>query len=249
LKTIRFAVIVSICLAAAGAANAADSDTPATPAGKSAAEAPVKPGPGQKQVRSILEALHLGDSTKEDKLRAVLEPHFLALNQWRATNETRIKELWQAFDEARKPQKQDPKGAEQALKQIGEVYAGFKAEHDAFNARLVTVLSPEQIEKVKDVLTVNKVKVTYDAYGVIFHGLTEVQKEFILKNLKAAREEAIDAGSMNEKSAFFKKYKLKIQDYLTAQGYDVAKSYKEFGEKQKADAASRKATNGPADKD
>jgi Protein of unknown function (DUF3826) len=40
----------------------------------------------------------------------------------------------------------------------------------------------------------------------IFHGLTGAQKAVILKNLKAAREEAIDAGSMTEKSAFFKKY-------------------------------------------
>lgn len=71
---------------------------------------------------------------------------------------------------------------------------------------LAAGLTPEQIETVEDVLTVNKVKVTFNAYMEIFHGLTGAQKAVILKNLKAAREEAIDAGSMTEKSAFFKKY-------------------------------------------
>ena len=90
--------------------------------------------------------------------------------------------------------------------QIDAVYATFKPQHDAFIAKLATVLAPEQIEAVKDALTINKVKITYHAYGEIFHGLTDEQNAFILKKLTAAREEAIDAGAMTEKSAFFKKY-------------------------------------------
>jgi polygalacturonase len=89
-------------------------------------------------------------------------------------------------------------------------------------------------------LTANKVKVTFNAYGQIFHGLTADQNEFISKSLKAAREQAIDAESMAEKSAFFKKYKIQIEAYLTAQGYDVKKSYQEFVAKQKEEAAAKK---------
>jgi len=68
----------------------------------------------------------------------------------------------------------------------------------------------------------------------------------MIEMLKEAREEAMDAGSMQEKSAFFKKYKIKIEAYLTAQGYDVKQSYKDFVAKQKADmAASRQDAVGP----
>ena len=50
---------------------------------------------------------------------------------------------------------------------------------------------------------------------------------------------------MTEKSAFFKKYKIQIEAYLTAQGYDVKQSYKDFVAKQKADMA--KKTSGQSE--
>ena len=57
----------------------------------------------------------------------------------------------------------------------------------------------------------------------------------VLQNLKAAREEAIDCEAVTEKSAFFKKYKIKIEDeYLTAQGYDPKQARKDFAASQKA---------------
>jgi len=124
------------------------------------------------------------------------------------------------------------------------VYATLQPEHEQFLAHLATVLTPEQVEKVKNVLTINKVEITFHAYGQIFHGLTDAQKDFLLKNLKAAREEAIDAGAMTEKSLFFKKYKIKIEAYLTAQGYDVKQAYRDFVAKQKA--AADAADAGPA---
>ena len=108
---------------------------------------------------------------------------------------------------------------------------------------LAAGLTPEQIETVEDVLTVNKVKVTFNAYMEIFHGLTGAQKAVILKNLKAAREEAMDAGSMTEKSASFKKYKIKIEeDYLSGQGYDPKQARQDFAAKQKAGVAAKKSS-------
>jgi DNA-binding protein len=107
---------------------------------------------------------------------------------------------------------------------------------------LAAVLAPGQIETVEDVLTVKKVEVTYKVYLEIFPTLTGEQKAVVLKNLQAARSEAVDAGSMTEKSAFFKKYKIKIEeDYLTAQGYDPKQARKDFAARQKADA--RKKTD------
>jgi len=95
-------------------------------------------------------------------------------------------------------------------------------------------------------MTYGKVKVTYDAYCEIVPNLTEAQKTRILDLLKEAREEAMDAGSSDEKSAVFKKYKGKINNYLTAEGHDVKQAYKDWGEKQKSQTAppSPKTQNG-----
>ena len=181
----------------------------------------------------------LSDATREAKVRKIVEAQIKALNAWHAQNDEQIKSLWNEFNQARG--KQDETNANLALAKIDAVYATFKPQHEKFETELASVLTPEQVETVKDALTIDKVKITFNAYGEIFHGLTDEQKAFILKNLKAAREEAIDAGPMTEKSAFFKKYKIKIEAYLTAQGYDVKQSYKEFVAKQKADEAAKKA--------
>jgi Spy/CpxP family protein refolding chaperone len=107
-----------------------------------------------------------------------------------------------------------------------------KPLHDHFFAELGKVLTPEQIEKVKDKMTYGKVKVTYDAYLDIIPGLTDADKTKIMDLLKAAREKAVDGGSASEKSEIFNVYKDKINDYLNANGHDVAKAYKDWNAKK-----------------
>ena len=192
----------------------------------------------EKHAGEIMAALKLEDAAKAAKVHDILVAQFAAWKAWHAQNDARLKELWAAYGKARGTKNQT--NIDNAMAKIDAVYATFKPQHDEFQARLSTLLTPEQIETVEDVLTINKVKITYHAYGEIFPGLTDEQKAFILKKLKAARTEAIDAGSMTEKSAFFKKYKDQIEAYLTAQGYDVKQSYKTFVAKQKAEQAAKK---------
>jgi hypothetical protein len=163
----------------------------------------------------------------------VLAGFLTAHTAWHEANDETLKGYWNDFNHARS--KQDKAGADKALAGIAGVYATFKPEHDKLVSGLATVLSPEQIATVEDVLTVNKVKVTYNAYLEIFPTLTDAQKEVVLKDLESARDEAVDSGSMTEKSAFFKKYKIIIEeDYLTQQGYDPRQARKDFAAKQKA---------------
>lgn len=192
----------------------------------------------EKHIKPILDALNLNDAVKETKVREIVTAQIKALNDWHDQNDAQIKSLWTEFSQARG--KQDQTNADAALGKIDALYATFKPQHQKFESDLSAVLTPEQVETVKDALTINKVKITFNAYGEIFHGLTDEQKAFILKNLKTAREEAIDAGPMTEKSNFFKKYKIKIEAYLTAQGYDVKESYRVFVAKQKAEEAAKK---------
>lgn len=123
-----------------------------------------------------------------------------------------------------------------------QLEAESKLLHEYFFARLAKILTLEQVETVKDKMTYNKVKVTYDAYNVIVPGLTDAEKTKILEMLKMAREKAIDGGSAQEKSAIFQVYKDQINSYLTAQGHDVAKAYKDFEAQASTKGA---ATNTP----
>ena len=198
----------------------------------------------EKHIKPVLTALNLNDADKEAKVRAIMAAQLDALNVWHAQNDSQIKAQWNAFNKARG--KLNETNADTALAKLDGIYASFKPQHDKFIADLSAVLTPAQVESVEDTLTINKVHITYNAYQQIFHGLTAEQNAFILQNLKAAREEAIDAGAMTEKSAFFKKYKIKIEAYLTAQGYDVKQSYKDFVAKQKAEMAAKQTAGAAA---
>ncbi|HTY86279.1 MAG TPA: DUF3826 domain-containing protein [Candidatus Acidoferrum sp.] len=193
----------------------------------------------EKHTREIMTALKLEDPAKAAKVHDILVAQFATWRAWHAQNDARLKELWDNYKQARNTKNQT--NIDNAMARIDAVYATFKPQHDAFKASLAAVLTAEQIDTVENTLTAGQLPRTYNAYGEIFHGLTDQQKAFILKKLKAAREEAIDAGSKDEKAAFFKKYKDQIEAYLTAQGYDVRKSYQEFVAKQKAEQAAKKA--------
>jgi len=192
----------------------------------------------EKHTREVMNALKLDDAAKSAKVHDILVAQFAAWKAWHAQNDAQLKDLWTEYNKARGTKNQT--NIDNAMASIDAIYGTFKPRHNEFTAKLAAVLTPAQIETVEDSLTINKVRITYNAYGEIFHGLTDEQKAFILKKLKAAREEAIDAGAMTEKSAFFKKYKDQIEAYLTAQGYDVKQSYKDFVAKQKAEAAAKK---------
>lgn len=123
--------------------------------------------------------------------------------------------------------------------------AAKKPLHDEFLKKLSADLTPEQVEMVKDKMTYNVVKVTYDAYCDELPQLTDAQKTYILGQLKDARETAMDQGSSNAKHAVFGKAKGRINNYLAKEGYDMKKAEAEWRERIKKRNAS--ATKQAAD--
>jgi hypothetical protein len=115
--------------------------------------------------------------------------------------------------------------------------AGFapeRASHENFSKGLALELTPEQIETVKDRITVNKVPVTFRAYHEIVPGLTAEEDRRILEVLKQAREESLDVKNPDEMSVVFNIYKTQIENYLIANGHDWKKLYKAFTDAQRA---------------
>jgi hypothetical protein len=105
--------------------------------------------------------------------------------------------------------------------------------HTEFVTALAAELTPEQVEAVKDKLTMNKVPITFKAYHEIVPNLTPEDDAKIMELLKAAREDGLDDKSVEELNATFKTYKTQIQKYLDSHGHDWNKSYKEYVNAQK----------------
>lgn len=106
--------------------------------------------------------------------------------------------------------------------------------HKDLIAGLQADLTPEQVDSVKDKLTVNKLPITFKVYHQILPSLKSEDDAVILAQLQQAREESLDVKNPDEMTPIFKKHKTEIEHYLNSHGYDWAKSYKTFVDGQKA---------------
>lgn len=114
--------------------------------------------------------------------------------------------------------------------------------HKDYLKKLGKQLTPDQVTAVKDEMTFKVLKITYAAYLDELPTLTEDQKAQIMTWLVEARELAIDAESANKKHAVFGKYKGRINNYLSKQGYDMKKAGEEWQKriKERQDADKQK---------
>jgi len=115
----------------------------------------------------------------------------------------------------------------------------------AFVERLSADLSREQVEKVKDGLTFNVLHVTERAYHDMIERLTDAQKAMIHGQLVEARDLAIGEGSSEAKHAVFGKFKGRINNELSRQGYDLKQEERDWQARRKAAAEASTTTKEP----
>jgi len=230
MKTIKKrSVAVSSLLASAAlfsqSASAQLSTPPATPGEMEA----IYTASIESRTQEILKPLGLADAMKSNKVHDIIIAQYRVMRSRDEVINTKLEAVGKDITYANR---------------ASQLESESKPLHDYFLAQLAKVLPPEDIEKIKDKMTYNKVKITCDAYNAIVPGLTESDKAKIAELLKAAREKAIDGGSASEKSDIFQEYKDQINAYLNAHGHDVAKAYKDWEAKQALAKAA--GTSGPA---
>jgi hypothetical protein len=194
----------------------------ASPADEEAAYAKVI----NERADKIVATLGIDDAEKATRVRDLIAGQFRGL-----------REVHDARDAKLEQTKQSPGGdatIAAAWNRVATDQATMKVNdlHRRFVARLSVELTPEQVEKVKDGLTYGVVPITYRRYLELLPELTDEQKREILANLVEAREHAMDGGSSEEKHAIFGKFKGRINNYLSAAGYDLKAAEKKLSEKQ-----------------
>lgn len=153
----------------------------------------------------ILKILALTDTDKSAKVHDTIIAQYRTLKAWHDDNDARLK------------------SAKADTNVTWQIRASLKTLHNNFLAELGKHLTPEQIEQVKDKMTYGKVQFTYKGYLNEYPDLAEPHQAEVLRLLKEAREEAMDGGSADEKSAIFNRYKGKINNYLSKQGVKSAR--------------------------
>ena len=185
----------------------------------------------------ITTSLAINDAKKAEKVTGIIRDQYSNLNDIYAARDAKYK----AIKETNKYNKilQDTLIAQENRK----VEASLVKLHQKYLKNLATQLNTAQIEKVKDGMTYGVVPLTYRAYQEQLLNLTAEQKKQILVWLIEAREKAMDAESADKKHAMFGKYKGRINNYLSAQGYDLKKEGIEWQKRIKAAQEANKNAN------
>jgi len=162
----------------------------------------------------IVGALGLSDSLEAKHIISVIADQYGNLNTVYTEKDDQIKIVKQKGEAKEVTETELKKIEDNANNKIA-------ALHNTFLAALSLVLSPDQVIKVKDGMTYNVLSVTYNAYVDMIPSLNKDQKDQIMNWLAEAREHAMDAESSEKKHWWFGKYKGRINNYLSVQGYNI----------------------------
>ena len=168
----------------------------------------------------IVAPISLTDSTKFYRVETIVANQYMQLGQIYDSANAQIK-----LAKSNSDKEQVKLTIVEIEKQRSQVLGKL---HASYLEQLSKELSSTQIDQIKDGMTYNIVNITYKAYGEMILTLNEQQKKQILTYLLEARELAMDAESSNKKHEWFGKYKGRINNYLSAAGYNMKKEGEEW---------------------
>lgn len=183
--------------------------------------------------QKIVDKLGITDAKQAEEVRNVIANRYFELNDIYEIRDAKVKEIKESTL-AGDAKTNALRAAE------NEKESALYRSHFAFPAALSLLISPEQIEAVKDGMTYGVVKVTYDSHLDMIPSLTQEEKAQIMAWLIEAREFAMDAENSNKKHEAFGKYKGRINNYLAKRGYNLTKEREEWYKRIKAREANKK---------
>ena len=172
-------------------------------------------------------SLKLSDDAKAQKVKSAIATHLTAVRDWHNSH----------------PFSMIPEGINPTTggklsemdRQLIICSTKPRSVHDNLMSILKTELDSVQVEMILDKYTIGKVDFTLKGYKAIVPDLTAKEETEILKNLKQAREQAIDYKNMREISAIFEIYKTKCEQYLNNNGRNWRQMYKAYVDKVNAE--------------
>ena len=169
------------------------------------------------RVSKILSPLNIEKKRKQSKVHQIILTQYQTLNAIHSTRDRTIKELKSGNSASANELKTKIADLDSAAgKEISSAHSVFL--HD-----LSRHLTNAQVDAIKDGMTYNVANITYKAYQDMLPSLNDSQKNKIWNWLAEAREIAMDAETSEKKHWWFGKYKGRINNYLSSEGFDMKK--------------------------
>jgi hypothetical protein len=187
------------------------------------------------RAEKIVVTLNINDSDKARRVTSIISGQYRNLNKVYTERDEKIKQLKAGVED---------KQVSSVKIQDAEKAASEKTAklHDNYIDQLNKELTQDQVVKVKDGMTYNVLPITYKAYLDMIPSLKQNEKDQVMAWLVEAREYAMDAESSEKKHWWFGKYKGRINNYLSAAGYNLKKEREEWEKRIKEEEEKKKRT-------
>lgn len=171
----------------------------------------------QQKAAKIMDKLSLDNDSIRENIQIVVTNRYLEL-----------REIHQNYDERNK--KIEGSGLSKKEKDMELERSYYQYNSDLYRSRFGYVawlsfyLNDRQVETVKDAMTYNLYHVRYNDFMDLLPNLTEAEKKRVHHWLIEAREFSMDFETPRKMRQMFTKYRGRINNYLSAQGYDLRKA-------------------------
>ncbi len=148
----------------------------------------------------VLKDLALSDASKAEHVKTSVIDYYKFLRAWHDQHDAKMAEL--------------NKDAKANASKIDDERKDLTTGHAAFVADLGSILTPAQVEAVKDRLCYKRPTIMYEGFTQQNPWLSAEQKTDIKKICDDARDVAMDGGSSTEKHKIMDKYKGRLTNYI-----------------------------------
>jgi hypothetical protein len=193
----------------------------------------------EKKVDKLIESAKLTDPGKAAKVKPIIGDWVVAMQAWHKAHDAELAELWAEWNKARAVVPKDEFPGEVIAHKIDDLYASLKPAYEEFVRRLSAELTPEQVDAIKESWSRSPgMTRTYTAYLEIVPDLSDADKQVIRDRMLAARDAAMLTDSDKEIVAIYKRYKVKVEQYVGQ--LEWAKLHKAYAERGKREAGAGK---------
>lgn len=175
-----------------------------------------------KRAAAAVNVAKVADDAKKSAAINVVEVHYIGINDIHFDRDAAVKAAGRDKDAI--------------TSVVSKAAAEVVIVHKKFTDDLAALLTPEQCDAVKDKMTYDVRPTTFRVYCEMLPKLTDEQKTKVSDMLRSGREDALVAGDANLKHEQFRRAKGRINNYLSAQGYDMKKASEDWAARQKAKA-------------
>jgi hypothetical protein len=168
--------------------------------------------PGVVRMEGFVKAMRFSDADKTDRVTRLTSDYLRSLQH---VLDQRARTLAQAGEAEKSPE------VDQQVTEAWRVCRALSvALRDAYVTQLNALMTPAQVERVKDGLTRDAFHQTLQVYDEMVPGMTYAQRAHVVALLHEMRENAMLEIDARPQEQWVHKYRGIINNYIAAQGHD-----------------------------